>query len=116
MVDDRRLIHRGIDDGELAQPYHDCLDDERKEGQLGTALGVGVFVLAAKLVDVGEIDLEDRRHVRRDLLGKDHVLGDLLAHHRERLDAVVLAGGEGHGGRTRSCFLSCRGLLLGCRR
>src|SRR5688572_11908896 len=35
--------------------------------------------------------MEDRVHVRRRALAHDHVLGDLLAHHRERLDLDAIA-------------------------
>ena len=72
----------------------DGLHDERHVGELHAALGVGVLVLAAQLLDVGEVDLEDRVHVCRGLLRLHHVLGDALAHHRERLEADVLAFGE----------------------
>ena len=50
------------------------------------------LLLLADLRDGGEVDLEHRVHVRRRAPAQHHVLGDLLAHHRQLLDPTRSPG------------------------
>src|SRR5262249_44573257 len=84
--------HRRVDDRELAESGDDGLYDEGEVGEFRAALGVAVFVLAAKFFDVGEIEFEDGGDVRRGVLRFDHVLRDALAHDGKRFDARAFAG------------------------
>src|SRR5439155_6114903 len=113
VVKDAVLVHRGVEDGELAQCGDHRLDDEGEIGELHASLGECVLVLPAELFDVGEINLERGSDMSRSLFRQDHVPRDLLAHHGERLDADALAGRKLRlllWGRRRPRRLS-RGLL-----
>ena len=87
-VDDVVAVDRRVDHRVPAQAIDRGLGDERREGELGAGALVLVLLRLADLVDAAVVHLEHRVDVRRGVLAEHHVLGDLLAHHRHRLDAI----------------------------
>ncbi len=88
-IDDVVAVDRGVEHRVTAQAVDRRLGDERREGELRALALVVVLLGLADLVDAAVVDLEHRVDVRRGVLAEHHVLGDLLAHHRHRLDAVA---------------------------
>ena len=103
LVDDVVAVERGVDERMPAERVDDRLGDERHVGQLRAAPLVVRLLLLADPLDGREVDVEDRVHVRRRAPAEHHVLGDLPAHHRQRLDLDALArlddAGPGRSGR-----------------
>src|SRR5439155_3577151 len=73
------------------------------EGEIGELDAVpvqkSVLLLSANPIHRAVVHLEERVDVRRGPLAGHHVLGDLLAHDRERLHPRPLSRLEGDGGR-----------------
>ena len=100
VIDDVVAVDRRVDDGHGAKRFDDGLQNEREIRQLGAGALVLRLLRFANLRDAREVDLEHRVHVRRRPPAHDHVLGDLLAHHRHLLDVIRRARLErrrGHG-------------------
>ena len=98
LVNDVGAIHRCVDDRHFLEALGARLRDERHVGELAAGLFVLGFLRLANLVDLGEVDLERRMHVRRCAPAHHHVLGDLPAHHAHRR-ALVLRRIQTGGGR-----------------
>jgi hypothetical protein len=88
-VDDVVAVERGIDDGKAPQRGDHGLGNERHIRQLRPTLLVLGFLLLANALDGREVHVEDRVHMGGGPPAHDHVLGDLLAHDRQRLYAVA---------------------------
>ena len=77
VVEDGFALHRGVDDGVLAEGLHGGARDEWHVGQLhAIALLVLALFLLAQFDDARHVHLEDSVDVRAGGLGLDHALGD----------------------------------------
>ena len=92
LVDDILAVNRRVDDRMSMQYFDDHAGDECHVGQLRAGLLVFRFLLLAQLFDRREVDVKHRVHVRRRVAAENHVLGDLLPHHRELLDPIGARG------------------------
>ena len=86
LVDDVVAVERRVDDRMPPHRVDHRLGDERHVRQLGAEPLVFRLLLLADPSNGREVDVKDGVHVRRGAPAQHHVLGDLLAHHRERLD------------------------------
>ena len=95
VIDDVVAVDRRVHDGHGSKRIGRRLDDERHVGELRAGFLVFGLLRLAHLRDAREVHFEDRVHVSRRPAARDHVLGDLLPHHRHRLNLA----GPGAGGR-----------------
>ena len=91
LVHDVVAVDRGVDDGMAPERVDDGFGNERHERQPGAKPLVFRFLGMANLLDGREVHVEHRMDVRRCPPAEDHVLGDLLANHRHRLDVDPVA-------------------------
>ena len=96
LVDDVVAVERGVDDRDAgASASITALAMKAMYVSFAPSRSYSAFFCWRIRVDRREVDVEDRVHMRRRAPAEHHVLGDLLAHHRERLDldAIAVAAG-----------------------
>ena len=90
LVDDALTIQRRIDNRISPQRVDHCPGNKRHVGELDAKPRVLRLLRLPESLDGGEIDVKDRMHMGRRPLAENHVLGDLLAHRRQRLNVNAL--------------------------
>ena len=86
VIDDGVAVDRCVDHRDGLQRARHGRDDERQVGRLAAGVSRSLLRILAMR---GEVHLEHRVHVRRGPPAEHHVLGNLLPHHRHRLDAIA---------------------------
>jgi hypothetical protein len=105
VVDDVVAVERGVEERVLAKGGDTGARDEGEVGQREAVrrLEIG-FVALAHFGNLGHVDAVHGGDVRGGALRQHHVLGDLLAHGAEGLDARLGCRGQGPGAGGRGNF------------
>ena len=101
VADDVVAVDGRVERRVLLEGLHHRPRDEREVGQRHVLLGVARLELGSPLRDRREVDLDDRRAVRRGLDRAHHVLGDRLSHRAHRLPQATRPRRGGRVGNVR---------------